>query len=88
MNLTDVSSSPRIITVTPDDDIDIEWDGRIEECIGIYVGTGGNLSVLNDLGEEVIYKNLAAGITHSISTKRIRATNTTAQDLLAIFRKL
>lgn len=36
-------------------------------------------------GAHVLFKNLAAGVIHWIAAKRVRVTDTTATDILAIY---
>lgn len=51
---------------------------------GIYVGTGGTV-VLRGVGsdQDVTYKNLANGSYISVRAAFVRATGTTAQDMVA-----
>jgi hypothetical protein len=51
---------------------------------GIYVGTGGNVT-LRGVGAsaDVVYKNLSNGSYIAIRAQFVRATGTTAADLIA-----
>lgn len=51
---------------------------------GIYVGTGGNVTLRGVAGtEDVTYKNLGDGAYLNVRARFVRATGTTATDLIA-----
>lgn len=51
---------------------------------GIYVGTGGNVTLRGIGGStDVTYKNLADGSYIAVRASHVRATGTTAADLIA-----
>ena len=53
-------------------------------CRGLYLGTAGDVTVRFEDGTEVLFANLAAGVVHPISCRRILDTGTDAlTDLLA-----
>lgn len=66
-------------TITTSDSLDLPALPR-----GIYVGTGGNLYC--DFGgrTNVPFKNVPSGSVLPIRPSRVRATNTTAADLVAL----
>jgi|TARA_R110000796_G_scaffold106972_6_gene217598 hypothetical protein len=66
------------VDVTPDDNNDLAIIGAI-----IFVGTGGNLEVTTVSGDTVIYKNLPDAYTLPVQVRRVKATNTTATDIIA-----
>ena len=66
------------VDVAPDDNQDLAIIGAI-----IFVGTGGDLEVTTVSGDTVIYKNLPDAYTLPVQVRRVKATNTTAQDLIA-----
>jgi hypothetical protein len=66
------------VDVTPDDNNDLAIIGAI-----IFVGTGGNLEVTTVSGDIVIYKNLPDAYTLPVQVRRVKATNTTATDIIA-----
>ena len=66
------------VDVTPDNDNDLAIIGAI-----IFVGTGGNLEVTTVSGDTVIYKNLPDAYTLPVQVRRVKATNTTATDIIA-----
>lgn len=49
---------------------------------GLYVGTGGNVSVNDAYGTAVIYKNVPDGTILPIQCSRVNSTGTTATDLV------
>lgn len=53
-----------------------------QETRGIYVGTAGNIKVTTSNGDTVTLPNLAAGIWHPLSVKKVFATGTTAIDIV------
>lgn len=54
-------------------------------CRAIYVGTGGNLSVVTEAGETVTLTNIADGTIIPLAVVSIRATGTTASGIV-LFR--
>ena len=66
------------VSITPDNDNDLAITGAI-----IFVGTGGDLEVTTMSGDTVVYKNLPDAYTLAVQVKRVKATNTTATDLIA-----
>ncbi|MNY14738.1 hypothetical protein D3C86_1479240 [compost metagenome] len=67
--------------VTPSDTTDLPGGN----CIGIYVGVAGNLTIVNPDGSEVLITNLFAGVVYPFPAKRIKATGTTASGILAVY---
>jgi hypothetical protein len=70
------------VAVTPSDTVNISADSM--RCRGIYVGTGGSLSILMDNGS-VTFANVPTGSLLPIRTRRVNSTGTTATDLVALF---
>ena len=50
----------------------------------LYVGTGGNLSV-EDINGIVAYANVPAGYILPVQVKAVRATGTTATNIVALY---
>lgn len=77
----DIVSQPSLSfeAVTPNDST------VIEPPKAVYIGTGGNLTVTNDAGAHVLFKNVANGQILDIRPTRIRATGTTAADLVLLY---
>lgn len=63
----------RIQEVVPSDSTDLTYVSR-----AIFCGSGGNLVVLDMLGQEKIFTNLQAGQLLPIRVTRIRATSSSA----------
>lgn len=76
------------IVVTPHDTnvlIDTA-DGNVPVTTrAICVGVAGDVAFVDNEGHSRIVKNLAAGILHPISTTRILATGTDAQEICALW---
>lgn len=62
--------------ITPDDGADVS--PRVK---AILVGTGGDLSVVTEVGESRVW-TVPSGVTVMCGVKRVLATGTTASDLL------
>ena len=56
-------------------------------CKGIYIGdvAAVNVEVTMQGGQTVVFSNLIPGQIHQIAAKRIKAANTTATDILALY---
>lgn len=55
-----------------------------EATRAIYVGTGGNIAVVLINGDALTFKNAAAGSILPIRCKAVKATGTTAADLIGL----
>lgn len=65
--------------VTPSDSVDLAYPAR-----RLYIGVGGNVTVdLVGGATSVLYKNVGTGQTLPLFVKRVRATGTTATDIVA-----
>jgi len=53
-------------------------------CRALYVGTGGNMQVLTEKGQTVLFKNIPDGSTIPVRCTRVFSTNSTAADILAM----
>lgn len=68
----------RAVAVTPSDTTEVF-------ASAIYVGSGGNLSVITEGGDTVTFSNVPAGTTLVVRVVRIRATNTTATNIVRMW---
>lgn len=67
-------------TITPNDSTALTFTTR-----AIYVGTGGDLTVvLVDDSNPVTFKNVASGQLLSVKAKQVKATGTTASNLVGL----
>lgn len=75
------SPAAHAVAVTPNDSTDLSTSSR-----GLYVGTAGDV-VLDTVGGEtsVTFANLAAGTQLPVRVARVRATGTTASNILALY---
>lgn len=53
-------------------------------CRALYIGTGGNVRVLTEKGQDRIFKNVPDGAVLPVRCTRVFATNSTAADILAL----
>jgi len=72
------------IAVTPSDSSDITG-ATANTPATLFVGTGGNINVVTLGGSTLLLKNIADGSFLPIQVTRVKATNTTATDIVAIF---
>jgi hypothetical protein len=66
--------------VTPSDSTDLAQETR-----ALYVGSSGNLAVIMASGETVTFAGVAAGSLLPIRVDRVKATGTTASDILGVY---
>lgn len=67
--------------VTASDSTDL--DGGT--CRALYVGTGGNINIDDAFGNTVLLSNVPTGSVLPVRAKRVRATSTTASNLVALY---
>lgn len=65
--------------ITPDDNNNLEFQTR-----GIYVGTGGNLTVTTIQGDEITFVSVPSGMMMPLCVRRVHATGTAATDLVGL----
>jgi len=54
--------------------------------VALYVGTGGNLSILPAMGDvAVVLKDVQAGSVIPVRVRRVNLTGTTAADIVALY---
>jgi hypothetical protein len=76
---TPIWPSSNLITITPSDSTTFTPPIR-----QLYVGTGGNISVVTQSGTTVIFKNASSGsFLAPFYLSKVNATNTTAADIIA-----
>jgi co-chaperonin GroES (HSP10) len=52
---------------------------------GLYMGATGDVAVTMVDGSQVIFKNLSGGIVHPLSVTKVKATGTTATNIIAVY---
>lgn len=77
---TDVSSGYRFVAVTPHDSTNLAVG-----CRGLYVGVGGNMSVVAADGTSATFLNVASGQLLPVQAKRVNSTSTTATNIIALY---
>lgn len=77
---TDSPDSParRLEAVTPSDTVDLVYMSR-----ALYVGTAGDISVIDYFGATVLLKNVPVGVL-PVCVQRVRATGTTASNIVGL----
>lgn len=65
--------------VTPSDSVDLANVSR-----GLYVGTGGDLTVITKGGTTILFKAVPSGTLLPIRVSRVKATGTAAADIVAL----
>lgn len=55
------------------------------ECCALFIGTGGDVSVVDAAGSIAIFKNLPNCYILPVQTLRVRSTGTTATDIVALY---
>ncbi len=82
VNIADVADSMKAkdaIVITPSDST------TIEPTSGIYIGISGDIAVTMKNGNDAIFKSLAAGVIHPLCVTKVKATGTTASNILAVY---
>lgn len=82
-----ITSSPSAVpangavAIVPADGADL----TISPSRALFVGTAGNVNVDTAQGDTVLFKNVPAGSILPVSVRRVRSTNTTAADIVALY---
>lgn len=76
------TSYNRADPVVPDDAVNQPGEKLMQ---ALYVGTGGDVSLVFGAAAAQLFKNVASGSVLLVSPKRVNNTGTTATDLLALF---
>lgn len=75
-----VWSAGNAAAVTPSDSADLTYDTR-----ALYVGGAGDISIITENGQTVTLVGVPAGSFLPISVSRVRATGTTATNIVAFW---
>jgi len=78
---SDILPAINFLAVTPSDTVDLLPTG----ARALYVGTGGDVVAINASGDPITFKNVPSGAFMPIYTTRVNATDTTADDIIALF---
>jgi hypothetical protein len=71
----------KAVSVTPNDTTDLV-NGVTR---GIFIGTAGTIVLTMADGNDITFTGLSAGGIHLISAKRVKATGTTATNIVALY---
>lgn len=66
--------------ITPNDSTDL-----LQPTRGILLGAAGAIAIYNEASSSVTLSNLAVGVIHPITTKRILSTGTIASGIVAFY---
>ena len=72
------------VSVTPSDTVNITGINPNTPAT-LFVGVGGDIQVITIGGSTLILKNIADGSFLPIQVTRVKATSTTATDIVALF---
>lgn len=77
----------RAAAVTPSDTVNIPSvnGGTREEGPVLYIGGSGNIRVLTEGGDDVIFYGVVAGTFLPVHVVRVFATSTTATNIVALW---
>lgn len=73
------SSGLSAVAVTPNDST------VISATKGLYLGATGDAVVIMADGNDATFKNLSGGIVHPLSVTKVKATGTTATNIIAVY---
>lgn len=80
--LNDIAPFTKAVAVTPNDSTNLSYDTR-----ALYIGGAGNVAVImadDETNTAVVFSGVPVGAVLDISVKRVRATSTTATNILAL----
>lgn len=78
-----VSPARGFIAVTPAVDDATDFTDGI--CRALYVGTAGNVAAVSADSDTVVFVAVNAGSVLPIQCRRVNATSTTADDIVALY---
>lgn len=73
------------VSVTPSDTVNLTMPSGTSFTKGIYVGVAGDLKVDMADGSTITFTNLASGVVHPLSVKRVYAAGTTATGIVGVY---
>ena len=78
--ISDVIPALNFLPVTPSDTVNLPATAR-----ALYIGSGGDVVAINGDGTAVTFASVQTGTILPIFTKRVNASSTTADDIVALF---
>ncbi|QGH72919.1 MAG: hypothetical protein [Podoviridae sp. ctrTa16] len=72
------------IFTNPGEAFSVYFGDNDNGCV-LYVGTGGDVAVITVGGDNVVFKNLASGQFVPVQVLRVKSTDTTASDIIALW---
>lgn len=62
--------------------IDVSSSDQVVQFRGLYVGTSGNVNLVDEAGTTVLFTNVAAGMWHPMGGRKVLNSGTTASGLV------
>lgn len=78
-------SASKLIGITPSDSVEISDANGTVKTRAIYVGGDGDIVVENHEGDPITISGLVAGVLLPISVTKVRATGTTATNIVGLY---
>lgn len=78
-------SGGKVLTVTPHDTDLLAAPSGVTATKYLYVGVTGDVAIVTPSNDHVVLKGLLAGAFHPIQARIIKATGTTATNILAVY---
>lgn len=76
--MTSTAPAGRAFDITPNDSVDFSYRAR-----ALYVGATGDISLVTEGGDTVVFLNVPVGIL-PVTATRVNSTNTTATALIGL----
>jgi hypothetical protein len=74
----------KIKEITPSDTEDIQFENQQNRGCVLYIGTGGDVSVITASGSSAVFKNMSDGSFLPVQVLRL-LEDTTASDIVALW---
>jgi hypothetical protein len=75
-----LQSADNFQVVSPSDSVDLAFQSR-----ALYIGGAGDVSITNVSGVAIVFVGVPAGAILPVVTNRVRATGTTATNVIALY---
>lgn len=85
--MTPIFSSFQFKAVTPSDSAVLSYTQGTEvfRPKAFYIGSDGDVSLVNSAGTAVTFVGVVAGTTLAVSSEKVRSTGTTASNIVALY---
>ena len=72
--------------IVPQDFVPVALQGTAKHAAALFIGVGGDISLVGTDGTAVVFKNVPSGALLPIHAITVNATGTTASAIVALFR--